>query len=335
MGKWYIEQGKDSDIVLSTRIRLARNVKDYPFPCRLDSEKRNELNEKIRDSLLAEDATLSYIRMNTLTGNQTISMAERHLISPEFTSSSDGRALILSEDEDVSIMLNEEDHIRLQVMKPGLDLEGAYEKADKIDSILSGKLSYAFDDRIGYLTQCITNLGTGMRASLMLHLPALTKKGMISSLASTVSKLGLTIRGAYGEGSSAGGDIYQLSNQVTLGISEKEAIYNLESIANQLITQERNARAELVKNDSYVDNIFRAYGILRFARQISCSEFMELISLVRVGVSQGIIDIETEKINELTVNLQPATINAMREQTLQPAQRDKLRAEEVRKVMGG
>jgi len=335
MGKWYIEQGKDSDIVLSTRIRLARNVKDYPFPCRLDSEKRNELNEKIRDSLLAEDATLSYIRMNTLTGNQTISMAERHLISPEFTSSSDGRALILSEDEDVSIMLNEEDHIRLQVMKPGLDLEGAYEKADKIDSILSGKLSYAFDDRIGYLTQCITNLGTGMRASLMLHLPALTKKGMISSLASTVSKLGLTIRGAYGEGSSAGGDIYQLSNQVTLGISEKEAIYNLESIANQLITQERNARAELVKNDSYVDNIFRAYGILKFARQISCSEFMELISLVRVGVSQGIIDIETEKINELTVNLQPATINAMREQTLQPAQRDKLRAEEVRKVMGG
>lgn len=335
MGKWYIEQGKDSDIVLSTRVRLARNVKDYPFPCRLDSEKRNELNEKVRDSLLAEDSALSYIKMNTLTASQTISMAERHLISPEFTSSSDGRALILSEDEDVSIMLNEEDHIRLQVMKPGLDLEGAYEKADKIDSILSGKLNYAFDDRIGYLTQCITNLGTGMRASLMLHLPALTKKGMISSLASTVSKLGLTIRGAYGEGSSAGGDIYQLSNQVTLGISEKEAIYNLESIANQLIAQERNARSELVKNDSYVDNIFRAYGILRFARQISCSEFMELISLVRVGVSQGIIDIETEKINELTVNLQPATINAMREQTLQPAQRDKVRAEEVRKVMGG
>lgn len=335
MSKWYIQQGKDSDVVLSTRVRLARNVSEFPFVAKLDDEKRKMLNEKIRDVILPFDNELSYVEMNTLTSAQKISMAERHLISPEYTTESNGRALILSEDEDVSIMLNEEDHIRLQVMAAGFALEEAYEKADRIDNELSSKLNIAFDERIGYLTQCITNLGTGMRASLMLHLPALTKQGIISRLSSTVSKLGLTIRGAYGEGTSHTGDIYQLSNQITLGISEKEALANLASIAKQIIEQERNARKELMKNEDYTDSIWRAYGILKYARKMSCAEFMQLVSLVRIGISQGELEVDVEKLNELMVSLQPATINARKREDLKASQRDIIRAQEIREAFGG
>lgn len=335
MSKWYIQQGKDSDVVLSTRVRLARNVAEFPFVEKLDDEKRMQLNEKIRDVLLPFDSSLSFIEMKNLTDTQKISMVERHLISPEYTTAPNGRALILSDNEDVSIMLNEEDHIRLQVMEAGFALEEAYEKADRIDNALSAKLNIAFDERLGYLTQCVTNLGTGMRASLMLHLPALTKQGVISRLASTVSKLGLTVRGAYGEGTSHTGDIYQLSNQITLGISEKEALTNLASIAKQIIEQERNARKELAENEDYTDSIWRAYGLLKYARKMSCAEFMQLASLVRVGVSLGILDVDVEKLNELTVLLQPATINARKNDNLPASGRDVLRAQEIRESLGG
>ena len=335
MSKWYIQQGKDSDVVLSTRVRLARNVADFPFVEKLDDEKRSILNEKIKDVILPLDSSLSFIEMKNLTDTQKISMVERHLISPEYTTAPNGRALILSDNEDISIMLNEEDHIRLQVMEAGFALEEAYEKADRIDSELSSKLNIAFDERLGYLTQCVTNLGTGMRASLMLHLPALTKQGVVSRLASTVSKLGLTIRGAYGEGTSHTGDIYQLSNQITLGISEKEALVNLASIAKQIIEQERNARKELVENEDYVDSIWRAYGILKYARKMNCAEFMQLVSLVRVGVSQKILDVDVEKINELTVSLQPATVNARKGENLPAAKRDTVRSQEIREALGG
>lgn len=335
MSKWYIQQGKDSDVVLSTRVRLARNVAEFPFVEKLDDEKRMQLNEKIRDVLLPFDSSLSFIEMKNLTDTQKISMVERHLISPEYTTAPNGRALILSDNEDVSIMLNEEDHIRLQVMEAGFALEEAYEKADRIDNALSAKLNIAFDERLGYLTQCVTNLGTGMRASLMLHLPALTKQGVISRLASTVSKLGLTVRGAYGEGTSHTGDIYQLSNQITLGISEKEALTNLASIAKQIIEQERNARKELAENEDYTDSIWRAYGLMKYARKMSCAEFMQLASLVRVGVSLGILDVDVEKLNELTVLLQPATINARKNDNLPASGRDVLRAQEIRESLGG
>ena len=201
MNKWYIENGDQGDVVISTRVRLARNLEEYPFPCRL-----------------------------TVTRSQAVSLAERHLVSPEFVSDRAGRGLLLTDDEAISIMLCEEDHIRLQVMMAGLALKEAYSVADKVDNIIGSKLNYAYDDRIGYLTQCPTNLGTAMRASVMLHLPALTRCGQIGKLAATVSKLGLVIRGAYGEGSSPRGDIYQLSNQITLGISEETALDNLQSI---------------------------------------------------------------------------------------------------------
>lgn len=333
MNKWYIEKGDQGDIVLSTRIRLARNLNDYPFPAKLDAAGKNKVNSLVKGILFENDREdFSYIEMRELSRLQSVSLAERHLISPEFASKKDGSALVLSADESVSIMLCEEDHIRLQVMKAGLALEEAFDIADKLDNMLGAKLSYAFDERIGYLTQCPTNLGTAMRASVMLHLPALTRCGQMTRLANTVSKLGLTIRGAYGEGSQPKGDIYQISNQITLGITEETAIANLKSIVLQLVAQERAAAAEIIKKPAEEDKIFRALGVLKNARLLSTDEFMELISVVRLGAARGLIDIEIEKLNELIVNMQPATISAAT-QAEGAAARDLIRAKNVREAL--
>ena len=332
--KWYIEKGDQGDIVLSTRIRLARNLDAYPFPAKLDAESKKKVSSLIRDAVLSDGSNAFHcIDMATLTRSQAVSLAERHLISPEFTTNREGRMLLLTPDESVSVMLCEEDHIRLQVMKSGLSLEEAYDIADKLDTMLDARLQYAFDERIGYLTQCPTNLGTAMRASVMLHLPALSATGRISGLAATVSKLGLVIRGAYGEGSSSRGNIFQLSNQITLGITEQAAIDNLRAITLQIVAQERAAQEQLVKSAAEVDKIWRARGVLSSARLLSGDEFMELVSLVRMGIARQVFDIPLEKINELIVRMQPATLNAANGQDMTPAQRDAVRAEEVRTAL--
>lgn len=329
MSKWYLGEGEQNDVVLSTRIRLARNLEDYPFPARLDTKTRVHVNEIVRDAIPKSEG-LHYVEMKTLTQAQIVSLAEKHVISPEFASSADGRALLLSDSENISIMLNEEDHIRLQVMTPGLALSQAYEIADRLDNEINEKVRFAFDERLGYLTQCPTNIGTGMRASVMLHLPALTATRRMGTLASTVSKLGLTIRGAYGEGSAPMGDLYQLSNQVTLGISEKAAIENLKTIVLQLAAQERAARAELVKTVESEDAIYRAYGLLKSARLLDTKEFMELISKVRLGAVGGVLNVDRKVIDELMVSLQPASINAQVGKTLTARERDMERAKIVR-----
>ena len=329
MAKWYLGEGEQSDVVLSTRIRLARNLAEYPFPARLDTKSRIAVNEIVRDAVPAA-AGLKYIEMKTLTQAQIVSLAERHLISPEFASSTDGRALLLSDSEEISVMLEEEDHIRLQVMKPGLSLAEAYAEADRLDSAINEHVKFACDERLGYLTECPTNLGTGMRASVMLHLPALTALGRMNTLASTVSKLGLTIRGAYGEGSASMGDLYQLSNQVTLGITEKGAIENLKTIVLQLASQERAARAELLKNVETEDMIYRAYGVLKSARLLGTKEFMQLASRVRMGAVGGLLGIDPKLLNELMVSMQPASLNAQAGKILDARERDILRAKTVR-----
>lgn len=334
MSKWYIEKGDQGDVVLSTRIRLARNLDEFPFPAKLDVAGKNRVNSLVKSALFENDSKdFSFIEMKDLSRKQAVSLAERHLISPEFAAKKDGSALMLSGDESVSIMLCEEDHIRLQVMKAGLALEEAFDIADKLDSLIDSRLNYAFDERIGYLTACPTNLGTAMRASVMLHLPALTRCGQINRLANTVSKLGLTIRGAYGEGSRTSGDIYQISNQITLGITEETAIANLKSIVLQLVGQERAAAAKMVKNLADEDKIFRAYGVLKNARLLSTEEFMELASLVRLGAARGILNVNIEKINELIVNMQPATVSAANENADSAAARDAIRATAVREAL--
>lgn len=331
---WYKQTGNESAVVLSTRVRLARNSEDFPFPVRLDSDEKEKICLNVKNAL--EDYTddkLNYIEMSSLTPTQAVSLAEKHLISPEFAYERNGRALILSENEDISIMLCEEDHIRIQVIFPGLALNEAFSKADKIDSILEGRINYAFSESLGYLTQCPTNLGTGMRASVMLHLPALTRKGAMRRLATTVAKLGLTLRGTFNESGEGSGDVYQLSNQVTLGISEQAALQNLSSIAMQIVTQEKQARALLVKDEDFIDKIYRSWGILRSAYKLTSQELSSLISYVIVGACENIINVPTDKLISALIEFQPASLNVSEGKQLSQSERDLLRAQKIREIL--
>ncbi len=333
--KWYLGTGAQNDVVISTSIHLARNIKQFPFPASLSMQDKLKVNSVIKNATdELSDYAFNYYEMKTLSQAEVVSLAERHLVSPEFASSRDGRALLLTEDEAVSVMLNEEDHIRLQVMYAGFALDEAYRTADKIDSQLSEVLQFAFDDRLGYLTQDPTALGTGMKASVVLHLPALVSSSQITKLITTVSKLGLSLRGSYGEGAAAKGDLFRLSNTITLGISEKAAIENLKSIALQIAAQERVAREEIFKAPVTEDRIFRAYGVLKYARMIDTSEFMELISLVRLGAVKGIINMDCAQIEALMIHMQPATISLSVDRPLDRVERDKLRAQLVRQNLG-
>ncbi len=333
--KWYLGTGAQNDVVISTSIHLARNIKQFPFPASLSMQDKLKVNSVIKNATdELNDYFFNYYEMKTLSQAEVVSLAERHLVSPEFASSRDGRALLLTEDEAVSVMLNEEDHIRLQVMYAGFALDEAYRTADKIDTQLSDRLQFAFDDRLGYLTQDPTALGTGMKASVVLHLPALVSSSQITKLITTVSKLGLSLRGSYGEGAAAKGDLFRLSNTITLGISEKAAIENLKSIALQIAAQERVAREEIFKAPVTEDRIFRAYGVLKYARMIDTSEFMELISLVRLGAVKGIINMDCAQIEALMIHMQPATISLSVDRPLDRIERDKLRAQLVRQNLG-
>ena len=330
--KWYQQCGRNGDVVISTRIRLARNLQRMPFPATMTAEQKKEVANRLFAVLLErEGEAFSHIFMNTLTELQALSLVERHLISPEFARRGEGEALILSVDESVSIMSCEEDHLRIQVMRAGLDLDGAYQEADCWDTYLDNRLQFAFDERLGYLTQCPSNLGTGMRASLMLHLPALQEKGIVQQLTTTVSKLGLTIRGLYGEGSGSKGAIYQLSNQVTLGITETEAIENLKGIAEQIIKEELHHREELGKSVVAQDRIFRSLGILQNARVLSSKEFMSLISQVRMGVALSLIEgLTLENVEALLVDAQAATLSLDQGRAMEAGERDIARATLVR-----
>ncbi|MCI2112941.1 protein arginine kinase [Ruminococcus sp.] len=324
-----------NDVVISTRIRLARNLKDFPFPCKLNSQGREKVIEKVRDAVKKSNSPVasdfSFIKMSELTSSQSVSLVEKRLVSPEFISDTDGRALLISKDECFSIMINEEDHIRLQVITKGLSLEQAYDTADKLDTLLDENLDFAFDEKLGYLTQCPTNLGTGMRASVMLHLPALEKSRAINRIAGNLSKLGLTIRGAHGEGTEPKGALYQLSNQVTLGISEKAAIENLKNITEQLIAQENQARERLCSSIDIQDAISRSLGILRSALVISHDEALKLLSNVRLGiVSKQITDVSTETIDRLMLAVEPATLTVALNKNLSAHDRDIERAKLIR-----
>ena len=336
-GKWYEKSGNCGDVVCSTRVRLARNLKQFPFPAKATVPQREAVEQKVRDALLSGNSILSkefrFVPLENASEEEAVSLVERHIVSPEFISDRCGKAVLISDDESISIMINEEDHLRIQVLREGFSLKEAAETADRIDTLLSETLDFAYDPEFGYLTQCPTNLGTGMRASVMLHLPALTENGAMPRIASNLSKLGLTIRGTYGEGSKSVGGLYQLSNQITLGLSENEAIENLRSITVQLMEEERKARSQMAQDVAWQDKIDRAAGILKTARVLSSSECMELLSYVRFGISVGILQgVTTEELNGLMVNVQPGTLMAKAGKPLDQNQRDVLRATKVREV---
>ena len=333
--KWYEKAGECSDVVISTRVRLARNLAAFPFPNRMTPEQKAEVERRVRDAILNSNSAIaadfSFLQMDDLSSEQAVSLVERHIVSPEFIANSKGRGILISKDESISIMVNEEDHVRIQLLHEGLSLTKTAETADRIDTLLNESLNFAFDPELGFLTQCPTNLGTGM-----LHLPALTESGAMGRIASNLSKLGLVIRGTYGEGTSVTGALYQLSNQITLGLSEREAVENLQNIANQLIQEERKARKVLLKNIAVLDRIGRSAGVIRGAKVLSCEEYMKLISNVRLGLAEGVLSgVPLEDVNALTAAVQPATLSAGQSSSLTAAQRDIARAEMVREAMQG
>ena len=332
MSCWYNNSAPDGDVAVSTRIRLARNINGYPFPARMNENQRREVNEKVKAAITGnpQSAGLKFIEMKDVPENERFSMVERHIASREFVLNPENKAIILSEDETVSIMIGEEDHIRIQVILPGLQPDKAYAIAESIDNMLCSSLDLAFDSALGFLTECPTNLGTGLRASVMLHLPVSEQSGEILPLTQSVNKIGYTVRGMYGEGSKASGSLYQISNQITLGISEKTAIDNLKIIAGQIIEKERELQKSLNKIRTE-DLCMRALGTLKYARMLSSAELITLISRVKLGINLGLIE---EEINPIKILIEGQPYMLMKTYgEMTDEERDIYRAQTVRKAL--
>lgn len=334
MSNWYSKSAPMDDIAVSSRIRLARNLSGIPFPSRMSREQRLQLNQKVKDAIIGSNTpfakSLKYIEMRDIPETQRYAMVERHIISPEFAAKGLDGAIILSDDESISIMIGEEDHIRIQVILGGLQLAEAYDIAERLDTLLYDTLHFAFDKNLGFLTECPTNLGTGLRASVMLHLPALENNGEIDTLASSVGKIGFTVRGMYGEGSKSAASLYQISNQITLGLSEKNALDNLKIITTQLIEKERNERENFNKI-KIEDLCYRALGTLQNCRILSSDEMMNLLSRVKLGKSMGILNLEVSPI-KLLVESQPFML-MQKYGVMEADERDIYRANMVREVL--
>ncbi|MBO4382775.1 MAG: ATP--guanido phosphotransferase [Clostridia bacterium] len=333
MTKWYQLSGKENDVAISSRVALARNVRGHAFSARLAPEEKEQIAEEVREAIEKElPGKFLVTRMQDLSRDAAISLAERSLVSPEFVSFAEGRTFLMTPDESLSLMICEEDHVKIQAILPGLELEKTYELSDRLDTILDDAVGFSFDPKLGYLTQCPTNIGTAMRASVLLQLPALRILDRVRHLSNTVSRLGLILTGAYGEGDSPAGSLYILTNQVTLGISEEAALQNLSSLALSILEQERDARKELMENLSFQDMLWRSYGTLKTARVLSFREFMEALSVVKIGIAAGDFDVPLNAVNESIFSMQPATLNTEAGTTLSRQERDALRAEKVREL---
>ena len=337
-GEWLRGVGPKEEIVMSSRIRLARNLSDSPFPHwagradRVQALSRVEAAAKVSSSLKSALA----LHLGGLSELDRLFLVERHLISREHATKANEKAVIVSDREIISIMVNEEDHLRLQVLHSGFNLSKAWEVLLQVDAELESKLSYAFSSEWGYLTACPTNVGTGMRASCMLHLPCLVMTKQINRVLHAITKLGLTARGLYGEGTEATGNFFQLSNQVSLGVGEEEVLDNLERLIKQVIEQEEVARKALLAQSRELleDRIWRAYGTLKGAHLITSNETVELLSLVRLGVDLGLIPtLELGTVNRLFIQTQPAHLQKLEGRALTASERDARRAKLLRETL--
>nr|WP_230406629.1 protein arginine kinase [Candidatus Scalindua japonica] len=339
-GEWLRGTGKESDIVISSRIRLARNIAGYPFLSRANLKQRQEIEALLRRTIIERDIAqdVSYVNLNQATAVDKLLLVERHLISKEHAEGEGERGVAFGKSETVSLMINEEDHLRIQVIRSGFELKNTWDTIDEIDNILGESLNFAFSSKFGFLTACPTNVGTGMRVSVMLHLPALGMTKHIEKVFNAVGKLGLVVRGLYGEGTKVSGDLYQISNQFALGKSEKEILSIIESVIPRITSYERMARKALVleSKDQLEDRIWRSYGMLKAARMITSEEILQLLSQVRMGVNIGMIDdIEMQTLNELFVLTLPAHLQKLQGCELDSAQRNVIRASYVRKRLEG
>ena len=335
-GEWLRGSGPECDIVISSRIRLARNLADFPFISRATTQDRVRIEKSLRERILtmSPDSDLMYIELAQLEKVDRQFLVERHLISREHAEGQGARAVAIGRGEKFSLMVNEEDHLRIQVMQSGLDLGNVWEQVSRLDDLIEEKATYAFHEQLGYLTACPTNVGTGMRVSVMLHLPALVITRQIDKVFRSLQKISLAVRGLYGEGSQAMGDFYQISNQITLGRTEAELIRQVGDIVPVIIDYERQAREFLVKesHENLHDRVSRAYGILRTAQTISSEETMHLLSSVRMGVNLGLIrDLNIPAINELFISTQPAHLQKITGGDLDSTDRNIERARYLRR----
>jgi protein arginine kinase len=337
---WLNARGPHSEIVMSSRVRLARNIEKIPFPNRAGTQERYEVLKKMRDASQDINSLKEalFVEMDELTPLDKQFLLERHLISQEHSQASKGKALVVSSDEIVSMMINEEDHIRLQVLVSGFDLENSWDLIDRLDNELSQRIPFAFLYDLGYLTSCTTNIGTALRASCMLHLPALVLTKRINKILELLAKLSFATRGLFGEGTQALGNLFQISNQISLGVSEQELMDNLAGVVKQVKEQEEHARQTLFKKNRYTveDNVWRAWGILRNARLITTKETLSHLSMLFLGLDLGIIkDIKREEMNNLFITIQPAHLQKMEGKTLKEEERDYIRANLLRSSLGG
>ena len=326
---WYDESGRCREYVVSTRVRFARNLADYPFASKMDQTSAKEICERVREVF----PDYEYADFTKIDSVEARSYVERHLVSPNFLSSRFSHGLLTK--GNTYIMVCEEDHMRIQSIYPGLAIDEAYKDAAGACDTAEEKLKIAYDDRLGYLTHCPTNLGTGMRVSVMMFLPALHITGGMRKVAAQLPKLGLTVRGIYGEGSNESGYLYQISNQVTLGVSERDTVDKLREITEQLIESEKRAEKALAasREDALRDSTRRSLGILRYADMLTSAEYMDLYGKVRMGVNMGYRnEVTYEALDRLTVTTGPATLT-LSGGSKDAVSRDKMRAAKVREEL--
>jgi protein arginine kinase len=338
MAAWMDGSGPNGDTVVSSRVRLARNLADYPFPHRMDSAQAREALDLMRNVVVAINqranvGRLELYEMDPMNALDRQVLVEKHLISPQHADSRGATGVILRDDESIAVMVNEEDHLRIQCLASGFDLDKCFKMANLVDDEFEAEVAYAYCHRRGYLTACPTNVGSAMRASVMMHLPALLLTGQAGRIFSAITKVGILVRGLYGEGSEAIGNLFQVSNQISLGQGEAEIIDNLKNVATQIIAEERSAREYLLNNTKrhLEDRVSRAYGILSNARVISSSEAIRLWSDVKIGLELEILEKTNRRtLNELLVLTRPAFIQRLTGRELSPAERDERRAALIR-----
>lgn len=336
MANWYLQNGKESDVVVSSRVRLSRNLNGFNFLNRCSKEKQEEILEKIKEIVPSLGYGLKFIKLDDLDEITILSLVEKHLISPEFTvKNKNVKAIIINDEENISIMLNEDDHIKIQVFSTGQELDNLMSLIVEIDEKLGEMVEYAYNKNFGYLTASPVDTGTGMKASVIVHLPALTLTGNLSKVLRIVNNFGLSIKGVYGEGSQNYGDLYQISNNQTIGITEKEIIANVKNITEKIIEQERTARKYLCKNELELrDIVYRAFGVLTFASKLGTEECRKLLSEVKIGVDLGILnEIDDGKVRKLELYTKPGNLQKYVGKTLDGYEREIKRAEIVKQIV--
>ena len=336
MANWYLQNGKESDVVVSSRVRLSRNLNGFNFLNRCSKEKQEEILEKIKEIVPSLGYGLKFIKLDELDEVTKLSLVEKNLISPEFVvKNKNVKAIIINDEENISIMLNEDDHIKIQVFSAGQELDNLMSLIVEIDEKLGEMVEYAYNKNFGYLTASPVDIGTGMKASVIVHLPALTLTGNLSKVLRIVNNFGLSIKGVYGEGSQNYGDLYQISNNQTIGITEKEIITNVKNITEKIIEQERTARKYLCKNELELrDIVYRAFGVLTFASKLGTEECRKLLSEVKMGVDLGILnEIDDGKVRKLELYTKPGNLQKYVGKTLDGYEREIKRAEIVKQIV--